>query len=215
MRWRWLHPAECGPLSGRIEAGHLLLRYWVICAVRQQRRFVHLDEEARLPRNGSLSQYVCYINQTGLHMPSRQRTGRRCLHLKISLVQPEQRYNDPVQIVNVLSLVGVGGPLSRQNIVIIASSSISFTNNVARYTACMYLWAITLPLRRIATDSACPGNAFVEHAEMTCPVQAVRTNGSDPFRRAEMLGRKQHMNLEAPWCNGFAPSRTRIPRNVS
>ena len=70
-------------------------------------------------------------------MPSHKHTGRRYLHLDISLVQPEQRYSDPVQIVNVLFLVGVGGPLSRQNVVITASSSVSFTNNVSRYAACV------------------------------------------------------------------------------
>ena len=130
-------------------------------------------------------------------MPSHQHTGRKYLRLEISLVQPEQRYSNPVQVVNMLTFVGSGGPLSRQNIVTIASSSVYSTNNVACYTAWVQFGTSTLLLRRTAMDSVRPGNAFIEHAEMTCPVR-VRTNGSDPFRRVETLGRTQHMNPETP-----------------
>jgi len=55
-----------------------------------------------------------------------QKTRDNGSRVEISPVQPEQRYNIPAASSNELLSVGGGGPISRRNIVIIASSNATF-----------------------------------------------------------------------------------------
>jgi hypothetical protein len=105
--------------------------------------------------------------------------------VEISPVQPEQRYNSPAPSSNVLLPLGVAGPTSRQNVVIVTSSTLYSIGIAARYTACVLFL---------------PGNAVAEmrNCGRSAPRAAARTAATQHGDADMSAQYQQHMYSSAP-----------------